>query len=47
VKPANPEGFEMMRKIILAFVFACVGLTCLSSNAIADLIIAEGKPTGQ
>ena len=36
-----------MRKIILASVYTCVGLLCLSSNAIADLIIAEGKPTGQ
>ena len=37
----------MIRKIILASVYTCVGLLCLSSNAIADLIIAEGKPTGQ
>lgn len=37
----------MIRKIILAFVYTCVGLLCLSSNAIADLIIAEGQATGQ
>jgi len=37
----------MMRRIILVLIFTGAGLGCLSSNAIADLIIADGKPTGQ
>jgi len=37
----------MMRRIIMVLIFTCAGLGCLSSNAIADLIIADGKPTGQ
>jgi len=37
----------MMKKLLLALVYACVVLLCFSSTAIADLILAEGKPTGQ
>ena len=36
-----------MRKLIQIFVYTCVGLLCLSTSAFADLIIAEGQPTGQ
>jgi hypothetical protein len=36
-----------MKKIILISIVMCFGVLCLSSNAIADLILAEGKATGQ
>ena len=36
-----------MRKITLVLIFTCVGLLGLTGSAMADLIIAEGQPTGQ
>jgi hypothetical protein len=37
----------MCTKILKSFGFVCVSLLFLAGNAMADLIIAEGKPTGQ
>jgi len=37
----------MCTKILQSRCFVCVSLLFLAGNALADLIIAEGKPTGQ
>ena len=38
---------DMYTKILKSCSFVCVSLLFLAGNAMADLIIAEGKPTGQ